>query len=80
MEHIGKHLEKAAGASGGSGRIQQGNDSLLVGWALSQGIIEPNSGVGGFRLVIAGSSNGKGMTGAAAAADDDEDAEGEDDE
>jgi len=76
MEHIGKHLEKAAGASGG--RVQQGNDNLLVGWALQQGIVEPNGGVGGFRLVIAGSNNGKATP--AVAADDDEDAEGEDDE
>jgi hypothetical protein len=80
MEHIGKHLEKAAGASGG--RVQQGNDSLLVGWALQQGIIEPNGGVGGFRLVIAGSNNGKGASASNTTvdADDDEDAEGEDDE
>jgi len=52
MEHVGKHLEKAAEAS--SGRVQQGNDSLLVGWALQQGIIEPNCGVDGFRLCVAG--------------------------
>jgi hypothetical protein len=80
MEHIGKHLEKAAGASGG--RVQQGNDSLLVGWALQQGIIEPNGGVGGFRLVIAGNNNGKGASASNTTvdADDDEDAEGEDDE
>jgi hypothetical protein len=47
-----KHLEQHAGASGG--RVQQGNDSLLVGWALRQGIIERNGRVGGFRLCVAG--------------------------
>ena len=52
MERIVKHLEQHAGASGG--RVQQGNDSLLVGWALRQGIIERNGRVGGFRLCVAG--------------------------
>jgi hypothetical protein len=73
MEHIGKHLEKAAGANGKIG-VQQGNDNLLVGWALQQGIIEPNAG-GGFRLVITGGNTKAAST--STAVDDEEDAEGE---
>jgi hypothetical protein len=51
IEHIVKHLEQPARASGG--RVQQGNDSLLIGWALQQRIINPNSRVSRFRLCVA---------------------------
>jgi hypothetical protein len=80
MEHIGKHLEKAAGGGSAGNKIvvQQGSDQLLVHWALQQGIIEPNGVAGGFRLVIAG--NGKTASTPADVDADDEDAEGEVDE
>jgi hypothetical protein len=53
MEHVGKHLEKAATTAPGEKVevVEQGNDALLVEWALREGIIEGRPG-GGFRLCL----------------------------
>ncbi|TVY83105.1 hypothetical protein LSUE1_G002828 [Lachnellula suecica] len=52
MEHVGKHLEKAATATGvNKVVVEQGHDDLLVGWALRERIIEARPG-GGFRLYL----------------------------
>lgn len=66
MEHVGKHLEKAA-ASPGKGEVRQENDGLLVQWAVREGIIESRAGGNGYRLCVAGRESRV----------DDEDAEGE---
>lgn len=67
MEHVGKHLEKAAGGNGAA--VEQGEDDLLVDWALREGVIEGKTG-GGFRFCL---NNG------ARVSNDDLDADGEDD-
>lgn len=68
MEHVGKHLEKAAGTSGEIRQeIRQENDGLLVQWAVREGIVESRSGGNGYRLCVAGRESRV----------DDEDAEGE---
>ena len=63
MEHVGKHLEKAAGTA----EIRQENDQLLVQWAVREGIVESRGGGHGYRLCTAGRESRV----------DDEDAEGE---
>jgi hypothetical protein len=65
MEHVGKHLEKAAGMKGVE--VRQENDGLLVQWALREGIVEPRTGGNGYKLCAAGRESRV----------DDEDAEGE---
>ncbi|KAH6674415.1 hypothetical protein B0J14DRAFT_40371 [Halenospora varia] len=65
MEHVGKHLEKAAVSGNNKIVVEQERDVLLLGWAEREGIIERRIG-GGWRLVGCGRS-------------EDEDAEGEDD-
>lgn len=70
MEHVGKHLEKAAAATGVNNVVvKQGDDDLLVRWALGEGIIESRPG-GGFRFCLNG----------ARVANDDLDADGEADD
>jgi len=50
MEHVGKHLEKAASSPGaGKFEVHQEDDTLLVDWALREHIVE-RTVVGGFRL------------------------------
>jgi hypothetical protein len=68
MEHVGKHLEKAA-ASIGSNKfeVKQENDEFLVTWALREGIIEVKPGTNTYRLCVGGAQSRV-----------DEDAEGED--
>lgn len=63
MEHVGKHLEKAAGSSA---EIRQESDGLLVQWAVREGIVESKGG-NGYRLCGSGRESRV----------DDEDAEGE---
>ncbi len=67
MEHVGKHLEKAATVTPGSAgeMVKQDEDRYLVSWALNERIIEPTLG-GEYKL--SGAWFGK---------TDDEDAEGE---
>lgn len=48
MEHVAKHLEKAAGARGPAG-VQHEKDDLLVSWALKEGIVGYANGV--YKLV-----------------------------
>jgi hypothetical protein len=50
MEHVAKHLEKAA-VSGGMDKfsVEQEDDNFLVNWALTECIIEPKAG-GGYKL------------------------------
>ena len=81
MEHVGKHLESQAQ---GKCVVRQGDDGLLVGWALREGIVE-RRGNGGYRLVIGGNGAGggagrKARNGIKVEEDgnDEEDAEGED--
>ncbi|PMD25521.1 hypothetical protein NA56DRAFT_546282, partial [Hyaloscypha hepaticicola] len=50
MEHVGKHLEKAAGSSA---EIRQESDGLLVQWAVREGIVESKGG-NGYRLCGSG--------------------------
>lgn len=69
MEHVGKHLEKAATALDMD--VEQGDDDLLVSWAMAERIIEGRPG-GGFKLAL---NNGARVTGD----DIDADADGEDD-
>ena len=75
MEHVGKHLEKAAGSTNTGLHklvVEQQDDQFLVDWALREGIIERKAS-GGFRL--------PGPGNAAAGEeeeDEDEDADGED--
>ena len=65
MEHVGKHLEKAAASTGAyKFEVRQEDDQLLVQWAVREGIVE-NRG-GSYRLCVAGRESR-----------DDEDAEGE---
>lgn len=66
MEHVGKHLERAASAGERDVRkaVDQGRDEFLIRWALKERIVEERPG-GGLRLVV-----GKREV-------DDEDAEGE---
>lgn len=72
MEHVGKHLERAATTTGmNKVVVEQGDDDLLLGWALREGIIDTKIG-GGFRLLLGGGTR-------AVADDADADAEGEDD-
>jgi len=72
MEHVGKHLEKAATTSGiNKGSVEQGDDDLLVEWALRERIIERRPG-GGFRLALTSGTR-------VANEDIDADADGEDD-
>jgi hypothetical protein len=47
MEHVGKHLEKAAAS--GSFEVEQGDDDLLVNWAMREHIMEHRAG-GGYKL------------------------------
>ncbi len=55
MEHVGKHLEKAAQSTGANRfEVKQENDELLVNWALREGVIEGVPGKGGWRLVVGG--------------------------
>lgn len=57
MEHVGKHLEKAALASETAKfEVRQEDDELLVDWALTEHIVERTAG-GGFRL--GGQSSGR---------------------
>ncbi|KAG0645061.1 hypothetical protein D0Z07_9273 [Hyphodiscus hymeniophilus] len=50
MEHVGKHLEKAAASTGGSKfTVEQGDDEMLVSWGLRERIIERKAG-GGYKL------------------------------
>ena len=63
MEHVGKHLEKAA-ASGPYHEVRQEDDNLLVQWALREGIVEVRGN--GYRLCMGGRDRVE-----------DEDAEGE---
>ena len=66
MEHVGKHLEKAAASTGiDTVSVDQEEDDLLVTWALGEHIIERKAG-GGYKLC-----------GAWFEKVDDEDAEGE---
>jgi hypothetical protein len=66
MEHVGKHLEKAALSTGQNKLVvEQQDDKFLVDWALREGIIERKLS-GGYRLCVPG--NG---------AVEDEDADGE---
>lgn len=79
MEHVGKHLENQAQ---GKCVVRQGDDGLLVDWALREGIVERRSN-GGYRLVIGGNGAGggagrKARNGVKMEEDDEEDAEGED--
>jgi hypothetical protein len=68
MEHVGKHLEKAAVSTGvGKFSVQQEDDQLLVDWALQEHIIEHKV------------SSGYKLAGVLFEKGDDEDAEGEDD-
>lgn len=67
MEHVGKHLEKAALSSGaGKFEVRQEDDELLVNWAVKEHIVDRTAN-GGFKLA-----------GQWYETDDDEDAEGED--
>jgi hypothetical protein len=57
MEHVGKHLEKAASGLGES--VNQEDDGLLVEWALKEGILQNKAGyVGAYQLSL-DSGNGK---------------------
>jgi hypothetical protein len=68
MEHVGKHLEKAAASIGANKfEVKQENDEFLVAWALREGIIESRPGTNSYRLCVGGSLSRV-----------DEDAEGED--
>ena len=50
MEHVGKHLEKAAVSTGASSfSVEQADDDLLVNWALRERIVEQKAD-GGFKL------------------------------
>ena len=49
MEHVGKHLEKAASMGANSFSVEQEDDDLLVNWALRERIIERNAS-GGYKL------------------------------
>jgi hypothetical protein len=50
MEHVGKHLEKAAASIGANSfSVEQEDDDLLVNWALRERIIEQNAS-GGYKL------------------------------
>ncbi|KUJ15910.1 uncharacterized protein LY89DRAFT_587057 [Mollisia scopiformis] len=49
MEHVGKHLERAAAA--GETGVDQGRDVLLINWAVKERIVEERVG-GGYRLVV----------------------------
>jgi len=66
MEHVGKHLEKAAA---GKTEVRQEDDAKLVEWAVREQVIERNN-AGGYQ--VAGAWFEK-------AGDVDADAEGEDD-
>ena len=56
MEHVGKHLEKAALSTGPNKMVvEQQDDQLLVDWALREGIIERKLS-GGFRLPVPGNA------------------------
>jgi len=68
MEHVGKHLEKAAASIGTNKfEVKQENDEFLVAWALREGIIEVKPGTNTYRLCVGGAQSRV-----------DEDAEGED--
>ncbi|KAE9378343.1 hypothetical protein N431DRAFT_329622 [Stipitochalara longipes BDJ] len=68
MEHVGKHLEKAAASTGAyKFDVRQEDDQLLVQWALREGIVESRPGGNGYRLCVAGRESRV----------EDEDAEGE---
>jgi hypothetical protein len=57
MEHVGKHLEKAAASVGASRwEVRQENDELFVAWALREGVIKVRPGTKGYRLCVGGSS------------------------
>jgi len=50
MEHVGKHLEKAAASTGANAfSVEQEDDDFLVNWALRERIIEQKAG-GGYKL------------------------------
>jgi hypothetical protein len=50
MEHVGKHLEKAAGSTGmNKFSVEQEDDEFLLGWGLRERIIELKAG-GGYKL------------------------------
>jgi len=66
MEHVGKHLEKAAASTGQYYEVRQEDDKLLVEWALREGIVESRPAENGYRLCIGGRDRVE-----------DEDAEGE---
>ncbi|KAK0108176.1 hypothetical protein ONS95_002999 [Cadophora gregata] len=62
MEHVGKHLEAQAL---GKCVVRQGDDALLLEWAVREGIVESRgdgsaSGSGGFKLVLGGGVGGGG--------------------
>ena len=47
MEHVGKHLEKAAASTGANSfSVEQEDDGLLVSWALRERIVERKAGDG----------------------------------
>jgi hypothetical protein len=52
LEHVGKHLEKAAVS--GMGEVRRENDELLLQWALCEGIIETRHSGNEYRLCVAG--------------------------
>jgi hypothetical protein len=67
MEHVGKHLEKAAASIGANKfEVRQENDEFLVAWALREVIIKVRPGTNMYRLCVEGSQSRV-----------DEDAEGE---
>ncbi|EHL01788.1 putative PR domain zinc finger protein 10 [Glarea lozoyensis 74030] len=66
MEHVGKHLEKAAAGVGEC--VRQEDDALLVEWAAREGILMRKPGFSGWRLCV---DNGNGKK------DEDRDADGE---
>jgi hypothetical protein len=69
MEHVGKHLEKAAAGVGE--HVRQEDDTLLVEWALKEGIVQVKPGyVGVYQLCVDPGSAKK---------DEDRDADGEED-
>jgi hypothetical protein len=65
MEHVGKHLEKVGNGKEG-GDVRQGDDELLVRWALREGIIE-QGGNGELRLVGGNSGEQRRMSSSATA-------------
>lgn len=62
MEHVGKHLDLSANRELDGGEkiiVDQGQDSLLVDWAVEQGIVVRKSGGGGYRFPREGELRGQ---------------------